>query len=389
MAEHAYYNSKILEWARVRLGFSLEEAAISLGLSSSARLEKAESYESPLTARQLGIAAKKYLLPLPYFFLEKIPNIERKQTQNFRLNAAQDLAYTPEINRVLFWAQDIREQALDLSESGHISLSKLPWQFKSDENIDFISETIHTNLGFHSLNYTRVEHAFQWWKETIESLGVLVLETDHHQKFTLSGSAIHFDECPIIILNGTEKYKRKKLFTLLHEFSHLVYGDSSLDEFQSQIKQNDSVEKACNDLANQLLVPRKELEIQFNQNSGTLYEIVTKLSNTFSVSRFVITIALRQAAIISFEDSSELYEQLEMEFASSFTAKLDKRRAKTNKGGGPPPYIRKSIKLSNTYSRAVLSAFWAGDIRQTEATRMLDNLHINHFEKLATRVFQN
>jgi len=43
MAEHAYYNSKILEWARVRLGFSLEEAAISLGLSSSARLEKAES----------------------------------------------------------------------------------------------------------------------------------------------------------------------------------------------------------------------------------------------------------------------------------------------------------------------------------------------------------
>lgn len=388
MTEYAYCNPDILRWARERIGYSIEEAARKLNIKNPERLARAEANDLKLTVNQLHMASKRYSLPVPYFYFSEIPAIDRKQTQNFRLNAGADSAYTPEINKALLWAQDLREDALMLSDEGHLHLPKFPWKLSVDADINEAARNTRSYLDASNTEYGNPDEAFKWWKSAIESVGVLVLETEHHQNFSLSGAAVYFEKAPLIILNGTEAYKRKKLFTLLHEFSHLFFEDSSLDEFQTKINQNDDLEKACNNFARKLLLPDNLLAEAFEQTTGSSSAIVQAIAKTFSVSRFVVVLALRDINKISRHETDELYNIFEQEF-NHYRAELLARRAQRGSSGGPPPPIKKSNKLGNQYSRAVLSALWSGDVKQNEAVRMLDNLNISHFDNFAERVFGN
>lgn len=390
MAEYAYYNPDILKWARERVGYSLEDAARKLSIKNSNKLAQAEQSGAKLTVKQLNKAAKRYSLPVPYFYLDNIPNIERKQTQSFRLNVDKDFAYTPDINKTLIWAQDVREDALWLANEGHINLPEFQWKISPKANIAKSALNIREALNAGQTRHANIDEVFKWWKSAVESTGVLVFETDHYQKFRPSGAAIYFPLAPIILLNGQEKYKRKKLFTLMHEFAHLLIGDSSLDEFQIQINQSNTIEKKCNKLARQLLLPDELLYRAYDEvpEQNPMLSKVKQIARDYCVSNFVVVLALREKNLISSAACRLLYNKLEEEFSEYHRANIEKRLAK-KASGGPQPPVRKSQKLGSQYSRAVLSALWSGDIKQNQAVRMLDNLKVIHFEKFAERVFSN
>ena len=390
MVEYAYYNPDILKWARERVGYSLEDAARKLSIKNSNKLAQAEQSGAKLTVNQLNKAAKGYSLPVPYFYLDDIPDIERKQTQNFRLNVEKDFAYTPDINKTLIWAQDVREDALWLADEGHINLSEFEWKISPKANITNSALNIREALHAPQTRHANIDEAFKWWKSAVESTGVLIFETDHYQKFRPSGAAIYFSQAPIILLNGEEIYKRKKLFTLMHEFAHLLIGDSSLDEFQTQINQSNTIEKRCNKLARQLLLPDELLYQAYDEvpeHNPTLSK-VKQIAQNYCISSFVVVLALRENNLISSNESRVLYNKLEEEF-SEYQRTLTAKRVAKKTRGGPPPSVRKSKKLGSQYSRAVLSALWSGDLKQNQAVRMLDNLKVIHFEKFAERVFNN
>ena len=364
----------------------MEDAAQKLQISNPEKLRLAEADEAKITINQLNNASKRYGLPVSYFYLPDIPGIERRQTQDFRLNADADLAFTPEMNRALFWAQDVREDALWLAEEGHYSANKLSWSAEGKDPAEVI-KSIREAIGANHIRHDSVDSAFEWWRTEIENMGVLVLETDHHQNFSISGAAIYFEICPIIILNGTEPYKRKKLFTLAHEFSHLLFSDSSLDEFQTTVHQRDDREKLCNILARKLLLPDDHLARRYHPDIGEELKAIKDISIEYKVSRFVVLLALRDLRLISKDDFQEFYSILEDQF-QAFREKITTRRRERDSSGGPPPHIMKTKKLGKTFSRGVLSALWTGGIRQTEAVRMLDNLNVKHFEKFAERAFR-
>lgn len=385
MAELAYCNPDILKWARERLGYSLEEAARKINISNPEKLRKAENKEANITVNQLHNASKKYGIPISYFYLNTQPDIKRLQTQSFRLNADADHAYTPEINKTLFWAQDVREDLIGLSEQGHFPINHFSWSIEGKSPKKLAGE-IRDYFKIEETGYSNPNQAYKWWKDKVESTGVLILETDRYQNFNISGAAIFFEYVPIIVLNGTEPYKRKKLFTLLHEFSHLIYEDSSLDEFQTTINQRDGIEKHCNELARMFLLPNSDLLHTYSQLDGDELEKVTKIANQFSVSRFVVTIALKDTGIFTRDLASKVYNFLEEEF-KNHRAELAQQRSKRASSGGPPPHILKSNKLGKPYSQAVISALWAGDLKQNQAVSMLDNMNIKHFEKFSERIF--
>jgi len=388
MIEYAYYNPEILKWARERVGYSIEDAAQKLCIKNPNKLAQAEQNGAKLTVNQLNNAAKKYSLPVPYFYLDTIPNIERKQTQSFRLNTDDDFAYTPEINKALIWAQDVRDDALWLAEEGHMNLPEFQWKISSKANIAKSALNIREALDAGQTRHMKIEQALKWWKSAVESTGVLVFETEHHQKFRPSGAAIYFNHAPVILLNGEEPYARKKLFTLMHEFSHLLIGDSSLDEFQIKINQSDAIEKRCNNLARQLLLPDEILYQAYNETSEdkSILSRIEHISRDYGVSRFVVVLALREKNMISLKVFRTLYKKLDDDFAR-YQKSIAIQRAARKSSGGPPPPVKKSKKLGGQYSRAVLSALWSGDLKQNQAVRMLDNLKVIHFEKFSERVF--
>ena len=46
------------------------------------------------------------------------------------------------------------------------------------------------------------------------------------------GVAISYKRCPIILIKRGGRYNARKLFTLLHEYAHLLKGQSAFNDFE-------------------------------------------------------------------------------------------------------------------------------------------------------------
>jgi len=73
MSVVALANPIILKWARMNIGYRIEEAAKKIGISNPEKLRKTEAGIEHLTINQLRNAAKVYGRPFPIFFLESPP----------------------------------------------------------------------------------------------------------------------------------------------------------------------------------------------------------------------------------------------------------------------------------------------------------------------------
>ena len=93
----AYVNPKILKRVRENYGISLEKA--SENVLSSKKLQKVESGKEHLTFNQLKLLAKKYKLPITYFYLNE-ENIE-KIDDKFRSVKSQNIDLTPELHEII------------------------------------------------------------------------------------------------------------------------------------------------------------------------------------------------------------------------------------------------------------------------------------------------
>jgi len=89
------------------------------------------------------------------------------------------------------------------------------------------------------------------------------------------GFALSDDSPSIIVVNSRDSIEAR-IFTLMHEFGHVLLGETaiSLTEFQSQ----DKVEKWCNQFASNFMLPIELATPVFSQKKETLTD--TKTLNT-------------------------------------------------------------------------------------------------------------
>ncbi|WP_052331813.1 ImmA/IrrE family metallo-endopeptidase [Methanobrevibacter oralis] len=121
------------------------------------------------------------------------------------------------------------------------------------------------------------------WKEIITNkLGILIFETEGVEIEEMRGLCILHDKIPIILLNGKDE-PNGRIFTLFHELTHLLLGESAIcgDDM------NKSIEIFCNSVAGEFLVPEHDLLENIN-NSDLSDESLKGLYNTYGVSEYVI-----------------------------------------------------------------------------------------------------
>ena len=97
----------------------------------------------------------------------------------------------------------------------------------------------------------------------IEASGVLVLATRGGKVAVdeMRGMSLYFDVLPVIVLNGSD-YPRPRLFSLLHEFTHLVLHTEGLCDVVTDDRPptaDRSLEARCNAIAAAVLMPAAEV----------------------------------------------------------------------------------------------------------------------------------
>ncbi len=375
-------NPDMLVWAREEVGFTLEQAAIAIGVSIDS-LKAAESGKGPLTLNQLRKAADKYNCPFGYFYLSKPPYKKTyKRVPDYRVEPGFIGIEHYRLNLEIKKVRDRRLvyldllAGLDLEAASFQSIIKLP--------TTNLGSLVRERLGIKdseifSLGYDQV---YSYWKEKIESSGVLVYETQYiPEESGVIGAAIYYDLCPIILVGRGGSLNARKLFTLLHEYVHLLKGLSALNDAKAQtvIRQSTSeakLEAECNLAAAEILVPYEKIKVAEYTDLDPV-EKMKYLAETFKVTYTTAAVCLKRFGLIN---QTEFLHLLELRRKAN-----DLKISKSNKEVKIPRENLMRLDMGRPMFRVVLNAYGSGTIDLFDASKIL-NLRVNKIDKLVSGI---
>ncbi|MXW15548.1 MAG: ImmA/IrrE family metallo-endopeptidase [Rhodothermaceae bacterium] len=362
-------NPDIMVWARKTAGLTIEEAATKIQLERH-KLEKIERGEDIPTPSMLRRMAEKYRRPPVTFYLEDIPRKSNYGT-DFRGRAKE---YTPKeeahVSALLRYAQssqqliratlELEEEAIILPFVGFLrqkwNLPKEAGSVKQrllDMSTSQYKESVSDALGGLDLvlgdECTRdIYHAqpnkaksFKLLRASCERSGIFViLKNDlgsYHTKMSsnLFRAFVVADEiAPLMVINSGDS-EAAKSFSLLHEIVHLLLEQTGI----SDLELSNPIEKFCNQVAGQWLLPSESLKAVWTGDQSRLPELagmISQLCEQWNLSHMMVATRLHQEGLILQEVYSQLMEVYKFEWERS---RQHNQKKSTGKQDGGPGYF--------------------------------------------------
>ncbi|MHA2171743.1 MAG: ImmA/IrrE family metallo-endopeptidase [Candidatus Kariarchaeaceae archaeon] len=367
----ALINPVILKWARTYVKLTIDEVCKKIKISREILL-KAEKESEVITIAKLEELANLYKFPSTIFYYEDIPEVP--EDADFRsLSEKIDAYVQPYLLAELRRAHTIGEIAFDLVNfSNFSSREELVGKFADVKKLEStgyktIVEWIRAklNMATISLKGKSNREVFNYWRDTIENLGIIIYQfTSRFIKTTVTrGFSVSNKHLPVIAVNqGDAPYA--KVFTLFHELAHILLNipgicASSKDELTNPI------EIICNRIAAESLVTYDQLieKIPASKDINSLSvlsSIINELSSYFKVSKLVILYRLANEKMIT--------DPLKREMRLI----LVKHRKPSSRGGNPLYNAKAS--LSPKYYEMNINAFNLDVINEFE---VMSNLNIS------------
>jgi len=200
-----------------------------------------------------------------------------------------------------------------------------------------------------------------------EDAGVLVMVSsvvgsNSHRKLDVGefrGFALADDLAPLIFLNGADS-KSAQMFTLAHELAHLWLGETGVSDTQAGLVPDRQIERWCNQVAAELLVPLRELQATYRSDEP-VPEAIQRLAREFKVSTLV---ALRRLFDAGYLSQDALWQHYRDE-----QDRLRTLKERSTPGGDF--YRSLGARTSKRFARAIVASTLEGLTPFTEAYRML------------------
>ncbi len=263
------YNGEMMKWARKWRGRTVEEAADKLGVPA----ERIEAWEAGDEAPSVSNARKLadfYGRAFLEFFYDEKPDIkESGLVPDYRIHkGAEDPRQNREILEFQRWAELQRVNALELYDDIQEPPTPFPGDLQAsvEDDVEDYAEQAREALSFtfpaqRKMKYKDAQDLPNMLRSRMEEAGVLVLRENALSKFGVSGMTIVQFPLPIIVY-ATEAPARS-VFTLMHEFGHIVLRESAIsgpERVRGGASHERRVERWCDKFAAAFLVPRSALE---------------------------------------------------------------------------------------------------------------------------------
>jgi Zn-dependent peptidase ImmA (M78 family) len=219
-------------------------------------------------------------------------------------------------------------------------------------------------------------------RNSMEDCGVLVMITGHVGSNTrraldlaeFRGFALVDDLAPLVFVNGVDA-KVAQVFTLVHELAHLWLGQSGLDDVDPG-SEAVNVERWCNAVAAEVLVPLPELRRALSANADLLGQVAA-LARAFRVSKPVILGRLREAGYLTWAQYHRANEMLEQ-------ARLAAEPARKKSGGNFYPGF--FVATSRRFTDALVASTLEGRTLYRDAFKMLGIRSEKAFDGVAAQL---
>lgn len=344
----------MLEWAITRAGYSLaryreDHEAVAAWIDG----------EKKPTLKQLEEFANKLHVPFGFLFLTT-PPVEQSPIPFFRGEANNGHLDLNTYDTVLT-LQRRQEWLANYLTDNDFEQRTFVGSLHGCTSVNRIENTVRHLLGLDktwAFPLRGSEQAVNAITEILEELGVIVefngvVGNNTHRPINVEecrGFALVNDIAPFIFVNSADS-KTAQLFTLIHEFAHLLLGVSSGYGGEDGINEND-VERLCDKVAANFLVPEDTLRDN--------WITIEKTAKKFKVSGLVVARRAQELGIISRDQFQEFYAgYLARPIGDEF------RRS----GGGDFHLVAKK-RIGYTFAVHINNAVRSNKLSQVEAYRL-------------------
>lgn len=374
-------NPRLLSWARDSLGYHPDYAAQQLNLNKDHLLRLEEGKERP-TYKLLLKMSSLYHRPVAAFLLRKRPD-EKPLPRDFRTIESEDIGhFSDKTILAVRNARGLLNKALELYEDLNIRLPEFDLNASLSDNLHKLAGEVRNYFKISDLwgltETTNIQQQAEWafdaFIERFEQNGILVFQLSLTQD-KVRGFSLLDEKVPVIVIKrGSDPYTAK-IFTLFHELGHIILGQSGICDV-SLTGKSKRLEKWCNELAGETLVPRPNLMkhpivkqyTQANVKGWRKKDLVT-IGGHFNVGPLAVLRRLLEAGYTT----SAFYKEKHEDWHG---------QGGFGRGGGRDR-LKESVQTrGKVFTSRALNAFEANQISPKEAADYLD-IKISDIDKVS------
>ena len=379
-------SSEILNWVIAHVQMNSLSNQIVDYLNSWAKGEKKPTFN------QVEKVSKATGIPLGYFFLEHPPKEDLSFVEYRTLDSVQLDNPSRNLIDVMHDMDLVQQWMHDYLVSEGASKVEYIGIFQKDTPYAVLAQKARDLLGLPIEWYAyskTAEDSFNTIRKSISDAGTVVmmsgivgnnthrpLSIDEFRAFTI------IDEySPLIFINSNDS-TNGKLFSLLHEFSHICIGENSL--FNDRYNDGQRVRKAetlCNAVAAEILVPQEIFVREWKKNiqENEQERVISILAHIFKCGTTVIARKAYDNGFIKYE----LYQKVARLAVQLYN---DRRRRLKEQGEGGGDYYRTAAsRIDRRFFRLLVSSVHEGKTLYSDAFR-LTNTNRSTFTNLVESV---
>lgn len=370
---------KMFRWARERA--RLTPAALERAFPKLAEWERGE--QQP-TLKQLEQFARRTLAPVGYFFLAEPPE-ERLPIPDFR-TMRDEVVTRPSANllETIYTCQRRQSWYRDYAETnGHAPLSFVG-SIRSGDDVPETANLIRATfrLDLRELAAERSwEAALTLLMRRVEDAGILVMKNgvvgnNTHRPLDreeFRGFALADPLAPLIFVNAADS-KAGQMFTMAHELVHIFANQTALDDASPRRFPRDAMERWCNEVAAELLVPLDVFASAYDASADINLEL-QRLARHFKVSTLVVLRRMFDAKGLT-----------RAGFWTAYDAEVARLRMHTPSGSGGDFYATETVRVGRRFARALVSSTMEGVTLYRDAFRLLGITKSATFNAFSTQL---
>lgn len=357
MSTRVNVKNEILTWAIDRAGYDLP----TFSEKFPPILKWLEGEKKP-TVKQLENFSKKVHIPFGYLFLPKPPE-EKLPIPFFRSNGSQAEKVSINVYDTILLLQQrqdwLRDYLIDNDNNPLPFVGKYKNNFSVSEIVADIRNVLNLKDDWASRFKTWTD-ALNHLVEIIEDAGIIVtfngvVENNTSRKIPVDecrGFVLVDDYAPFMFVNNAD-FKSAQMFTIVHELAHVWTGSSAGFDFRKMLPANDPIEKLCDQIAAEFLVPEEAFNQVWNNNTNAL-------ARHFKVSEIVIA---RRAL-----DTGKWGKTQFFSFYENYKNREFYR--KENQSSGGDFFATTKKRLSVTYAAHINRAVKSGQILYRDAYKL-------------------
>lgn len=246
---------ELIKWAIKSSGWKYSELAERLGVSISV-INSWESGDGQPTLKEFDKLATTLKRPIAVFFLPEAPK-ELPIPKDYRISPNNIGEFDKETISAIRKARRLQKNSKELLENQNESICPNVNHTTTNSNPFDLALKIRSLFGITEdlqRKWKNEYDAFNYIREKIEANNIFVFQIqmpiEDARGFVLA------DEYPFVIVVNSSDHIVARIFTLLHEYGHVLLRESGVDNPDCATdNQQYAVERWCNNFASEFLLP--------------------------------------------------------------------------------------------------------------------------------------